>query len=833
MRGGRLLLAFAIQLSAAFKPKHRTIESTYEEIISRRMRFSGAPQEPVTSAAWTEIDFINQKNKPTDLQGSYIATQNQGVKRIQVDFQKRADFTGRGVVFSTALDESQIHSLAAGDRKLLVDKSDALRAVLVKDTAVVVECAEQGSSSSPTCKVVSKVECDFGEPNSATVSEKGIAIIGGSNGLYRVDISPNAASSGYSCEQIPEVPAHFITAVEAWDDGLAAATTDKLYVRDGKSWRNYWINNADMNGGAIDAPVTEMKIGSNHDVLYIVNSVCLNTLQISTGQTARVGASQGMPLMNLSHIHLTSTGGARSRATSKIWVAAQDALIIIDPRDCQSSITGGSNDRCSGIRYLAGPRWLSVHEKILQIAPLKLSPTERARGRVSEALAVLSDAGVSVLTTELWTLGEKASWMEGQIKRHDRYGMTSDCALTTFGDVETCMKRSSDNDGLWTSLTVAAEAFRYAVTGDESARKAAWHYFSALERLLNVTGRKGLPARSVVKKGEPVPPERIWYNSSTMPSWVWKSDTSSDEITGHIFAYTLMHDLVAEAPEEVSKVRRMTDDVVGEIARNGYNLIDVTGEPTTWGHWGPEFLNHNRTWSDQRGLNSMQIIAYLTSALNMTGNTAYLKNLRTLAAEYGYDQNLVNLKVLCPDDDNFSDDQLTFLPYFTYFWNARKKAPLPQAAARVYDAHFRMSIRRTWNAVGPQKSSLWGTMYMAIMKEYPKGEEEAGDHGKEPGSRLLRDIKWNLETWPLELTNYPVNNSRRLDVVFNPELDRFARSHVAGMRILPANERSQFRWNTNPFELDGGNGHADYDPAAWLLPYWMGRYFSILATNNE
>mmetsp|Transcript_14402 Transcript_14402/g.22916 ORF Transcript_14402/g.22916 Transcript_14402/m.22916 type:complete len:125 (-) Transcript_14402:178-552(-) len=124
-------------------------------------------------------------------------------------------------------------------------------------------------------------------------------------------------------------------------------------------------------------------------------------------------------------------------------------------------------------------------------------------------------------------------------------------------------------------------------------------------------------------------------------------------------------------------------------------------------------------------------------------------------------------------------------------------------------------------------------MYMAIMKEYPKGEEEAGDHGKEPGSRLLRDIKWNLETWPLELTNYPVNNSRRLDVVFNPELDRFARSHVAGMRILPANERSQFRWNTNPFELDGGNGHADYDPAAWLLPYWMGRYFSILATNNE
>eukprot|EP00465_Bigelowiella_longifila_P004909 CAMPEP_0185265802 /NCGR_PEP_ID=MMETSP1359-20130426/28859_1 /TAXON_ID=552665 /ORGANISM="Bigelowiella longifila, Strain CCMP242" /LENGTH=63 /DNA_ID=CAMNT_0027855285 /DNA_START=64 /DNA_END=256 /DNA_ORIENTATION=+ len=50
------------------------------------------------------------------------------------------------------------------------------------------------------------------------------------------------------------------------------------------------------------------------------------------------------------------------------------------------------------------------------------------------------------------------------------------------------------------------------------------------------------------------------------------------------------------------------------------------------------------------------------------------------------------------------------------------------------------------------------------------------------------------------------------------------------MRVLPANERSQFRWNSNPFALDGGNGRADYDPAAWLLPYGWAAISPFLTT---
>ncbi len=49
------------------------------------------------------------------------------------------------------------------------------------------------------------------------------------------------------------------------------------------------------------------------------------------------------------------------------------------------------------------------------------------------------------------------------------------------------------------------------------------------------------------------------------------------------------------------------------------------------------------------------------------------------------------------------------------------------------------------------------------------------------------------------------------------------------LTILPCNERSQFRWNADPFDLtDGGSGFNLYDPGAWLLPYWMARYHGLI-----
>jgi hypothetical protein len=37
------------------------------------------------------------------------------------------------------------------------------------------------------------------------------------------------------------------------------------------------------------------------------------------------------------------------------------------------------------------------------------------------------------------------------------------------------------------------------------------------------------------------------------------------------------------------------------------------------------------------------------------------------------------------------------------------------------------------------------------------------------------------------------------------------------------------KWNSNPFDMDGGSdGRGEDDGAAFLLPYWLGRHHGLL-----
>lgn len=45
-----------------------------------------------------------------------------------------------------------------------------------------------------------------------------------------------------------------------------------------------------------------------------------------------------------------------------------------------------------------------------------------------------------------------------------------------------------------------------------------------------------------------------------------------------------------------------------------YYLIDHTGTPTTWGKWAPAVVNFDRAFSDERGLQSLQMLAYIAAA---------------------------------------------------------------------------------------------------------------------------------------------------------------------------------------------------------------------------
>lgn len=51
---------------------------------------------------------------------------------------------------------------------------------------------------------------------------------------------------------------------------------------------------------------------------------------------------------------------------------------------------------------------------------------------------------------------------------------------------------------------------------------------------------------------------------------------------GHMFVYPLVHDLLAETPNEKQRALRLVNDTMNYIVDNGLYLIDVTGQPTRW-----------------------------------------------------------------------------------------------------------------------------------------------------------------------------------------------------------------------------------------------------------
>ena len=80
---------------------------------------------------------------------------------------------------------------------------------------------------------------------------------------------------------------------------------------------------------------------------------------------------------------------------------------------------------------------------------------------------------------------------------------------------------------------------------------------------VQVTDIKGLIARSAVSENISVEGEN-WHDSAGISGWQWLGDTSSDTVVGHMFAYPIIYDLVAEGEEEKKEVEELLGDVVGE-----------------------------------------------------------------------------------------------------------------------------------------------------------------------------------------------------------------------------------------------------------------------------
>jgi len=462
--------------------------------------------------------------------------------------------------------------------------------------------------------------------------------------------------------------------------------------------------------------------------------------------------------------------------------------------------------------YYASKRWLVDND----VVDISVGP--------DNSVLVLTTTGLSKINFVEITLEEKAAYFqEIQRSRHIRYGFTGNLSLQNPGDVFSGVMHDTDNDGLWTSMYLAGELFRYAVTKSEDAKLNAYEAFAAMERLEGIAGLSGFPARAFEREGVELgegsngfSPEQIiawnkehgstWQFDNT-GRWKWKVSTSSDETCGHFFVYALFAEL---APDQAWKDRaiRQIKLQMDHIIENDWHLVTWNGKPTRWGNWSPEYVNSFPINVGDRRLNSTLIIAFLQTAYHFIGDEIYKEKAYELMDKYGYAENANRPASVIghvegeplSDRWNHSDDQMYFLtiPAFVNYSFTEDQKQKQFNAARSH-----------WEIERSEKNPVWNFLYaMTGGTDYD-----------------LEDSVWWLQEFPLDLVKWTIDNTKRNDL---EKLEPNFRNQTYS-EVLPPDERPVHFHNGAYRNNSNGAGMGEEAPYIWLLPYWAGRYVDAIS----
>ncbi|MBI1176427.1 hypothetical protein GC207_03205 [bacterium] len=504
-------------------------------------------------------------------------------------------------------------------------------------------------------------------------------------------------------------------------------------------------------------------------------------------QNTERGPVPDLQFFNYEDARATDSNSRRQSSATRdavCWLGCSDGAARFDPT---------ANHPWDRWQYFAGPRWL---------------PDNHVRNIVvrddggSRFVWIRTDTGISRIEWRPMTLAEKAAHFDDLIEQHHlRHGFVADCRLRGPGKLESSYTVDNDNDGLWTAMYLAAETYRFAVTHEAPARDHANRAFNALVRLLDITGNPGFPARSILAADEPHGGGE-WHPTAD-GKWLWKGDTSSDELVGHYYGHALFFDLLANDQQKTT-IRRVMRAMTDHLIEHDYDLVDLDGHPTRWGEWSERFFA-TEEGHYEKALRSLELLSFLKTAYHITGDEKYERAYRD-RIDRGYDQFLLAYRRWQGGGEiNFSDDELAYLsidPLLRYETDSSlRKTYLDE-------------LRFVWDTIQPDRNPLWN--YISV----------ASGAGK-LNAALALDSRETLERIPWLPIDWTVHNSQRIDVHLQSQNNRFGRSELK--ETVAPDERPQEKWNGDPYVPDsGGDGKYLECGTYFLLPYWMGRYHGWL-----
>lgn len=579
------------------------------------------------------------------------------------------------------------------------------------------------------------------------------------------------------------------------------------YIKNGKS---VW----DISLG--QSKIVEIIANANEGVFYVLSDEGVSKGILSNGKLSSLYKGQGLVSMTAhdnGFVVAHNSNGLLFFDPSFKMVRKEDKLPSLDlkiVRSIHGNLWVGSGhgafriNKQDGIKYYASKRWLN-DDDVVNIKP-----------GINANVLIVTKSGLADIVSKEMTLADKASYFEKQVRnRHIRNGFNSTISGMTDGNIFTGYLGDSDNDGLWTSMYLASQAYRYAVTKEPEALQNTKESLDAMNRLFTINPVKGFAARSFERTGnkEHLSDAEYWQKSLSK-DWDWKATTSSDEAIGHIFAYGVVAELVDDKATKNQAIA-LIDSMMSHIIDNDMYLVDYDGKPTLWGKWNPEYVNSFAKNVGDRKLNSSNIIAMLQTAYHFTQKEKFKNKALELMNKHGYLENLMipmeeigksdgtkdDLSQLLSSSWNHSDDEMYFLGY----WGLYRYALNDDLKKK-----YKETIIDHWKAELPEKDALWNFLTAIV------GVEDPG----------ITDAVWYLQKYPLDLIHWNIKNSERKDITVVPQNFR----NQLTKDVLPPDELKISRHNGNRFQLDGGNSGSAENSAGdiWLLPYWLGRYLQVI-----
>lgn len=378
-------------------------------------------------------------------------------------------------------------------------------------------------------------------------------------------------------------------------------------------------------------------------------------------------------------------------------------------------------------------------------------------------------------------------------------------------------------------------------------------------------------------------PERLWNNligeEYSPEDIIYKTDTSADELIGHMFLFKLMYDIIApEDPEIKELLINAIDNLAQHLSDNSYMLVDGTGQPTTWANFGRTLFCTGSSVAET-SLHSLVLLSIFKTAAYITGYQKWEDEYRMAALdpayEYAkissqhYERMMMAVKYTAGDATihllgnvvgalentdlvetvyrfivNYSSEEMAMLGFYAMFQLEDDEEIL---------RYYRQAIDDWWISIKYSENPLWYYIYQLA---YPdKVIKDAY------GNNIVETAAWSLSRHPVDTVWYHASNKNRDDIGEvsvskiglnfnqvlsyniktskplpeigeNPEILDIVRFILAAVKVdwavAAPDERSIHKYNTSSYYLDSHHYINCMEASTtYTLPYWMGVYHGI------